>query len=72
MALWVLRLALSVLAATSAIATLVHTQTSTLRGLVSKDNRLQALCRRMKLFDFWEVNGPPDHCELSAGTLVCR
>jgi hypothetical protein len=39
---------------------------------VSKDNRLQALCRRMKLFDFWEVNGPPDHCELSAGTLVCR
>jgi hypothetical protein len=37
-----------------------------------QDARFQALCRRMALFDFWEVNGPPDHCELSAGTLVCR
>jgi len=37
-----------------------------------QDVRFQALCRRMKLFDFWEVNGPPDHCELSAGMLICR
>jgi hypothetical protein len=37
-----------------------------------QDIRFQALCRRMKLFDYWQVNGPPDHCELTAGTLVCR
>ena len=37
-----------------------------------QDVRFQALCRRMKLFDYWQVNGPPDHCDLSAGTLVCR
>jgi len=37
-----------------------------------QDARFQALCRRMALFDFWQANGPPDHCELSAGRLVCR
>jgi TolB-like protein len=37
-----------------------------------QDVRFQALCRRMGLFDFWQANGPPDHCELSAGELVCR
>jgi hypothetical protein len=37
-----------------------------------QDGRFQALCRRMGLFDFWQHNGAPDHCELSAGTLVCR
>jgi hypothetical protein len=39
---------------------------------VSKNNRFQALCRRMTLFDFWEVNGSPDNCALVAGTLVCH
>jgi TolB-like protein/tetratricopeptide (TPR) repeat protein len=37
-----------------------------------RDARFQAMCRRMGLIDFWERNGPPDHCELSAGVLVCR
>jgi hypothetical protein len=26
----------------------------------------------MALFDYWQHNGPPDHCELSAGALICR
>jgi hypothetical protein len=26
----------------------------------------------MALFDYWQRNGPPDHCELSAGALICR
>jgi adenylate cyclase len=37
-----------------------------------QDVRFQALCRRMSLFDFWEQHGPPDHCELRGGTLICR
>lgn len=37
-----------------------------------QDARFQALCRRMALFDFWQRNGPPDRCELDAGTLICR
>lgn len=37
-----------------------------------QDVRFQAMCRRMALLDFWQGNGPPDHCELSAGALVCR
>jgi len=36
-----------------------------------QDQRFQALCRRMSLFDFWQVNGPPDRCQLIAGRLVC-
>ena len=27
---------------------------------------------RELLFDLWQLNGPPDYCELVAGTLVCR
>ncbi len=37
-----------------------------------QDARFQAICRRMGLLDFWQRNGPPDRCELSAGVLVCR
>jgi TolB-like protein len=37
-----------------------------------QDVRYQAICRRMGMMDFWQRNGPPDHCELSAGGLVCR
>jgi TolB-like protein len=37
-----------------------------------QDARFQAMCRRMGLMDFWQRNGPPDGCELSAGVLVCR
>jgi hypothetical protein len=37
-----------------------------------QDVRFQEMCRRMAMFDLWQLNGPPDHCELIAGTLVCR
>jgi TolB-like protein len=37
-----------------------------------QDARFQAMCRRMAMFDLWQLNGPPDNCELSAGRLVCR
>ena len=37
-----------------------------------QDARFQAMCRRMALFDYWERNGPPDHCEVRAGTVICR
>jgi TolB-like protein len=37
-----------------------------------QDVRFQGMCRRMALFDFWQRNEAPDHCELSAGALVCR
>jgi len=37
-----------------------------------QDGRFQAMCRRMGLMDFWQVNGPPDRCELNAGVLACR
>ncbi len=37
-----------------------------------QDARFQAMCRRMAMFDLWQRNGPPDNCELVAGTLVCH
>jgi hypothetical protein len=37
-----------------------------------QDARFQGMCRRMALFDYWQRNGPPDHCELSAGALICH
>jgi hypothetical protein len=37
-----------------------------------QDPRFQLICRRMGLFEYWNVYGPPDHCELKAGQLICR
>jgi TolB-like protein len=37
-----------------------------------EDPRFQSLCRRMGLFDYWNKFGPPDHCELRNGKLICR
>jgi TolB-like protein len=37
-----------------------------------QDLRFQSLCRRMGLFDYWNKYGPPDHCELRNGKLICR
>jgi hypothetical protein len=28
--------------------------------------------RRMGLFDYWSKYGPPDHCELRNGKLICN
>ena len=36
-----------------------------------QDPRFQLMCRRMGLFDYWQVYGPPDNCELRAGQLIC-
>jgi len=30
------------------------------------------LCRRMGLFEYWNVYGPPDNCELKDGKLICH
>jgi TolB-like protein len=37
-----------------------------------QDERFQALCRRMAFFDLWQQRGPPDHCELKGGRLLCH
>jgi adenylate cyclase len=37
-----------------------------------QDPRFQALCQRMKLFDYWNKYGPPDNCVLRDGKLVCH
>jgi TolB-like protein len=37
-----------------------------------QDPRFQALCSRMKLFDYWNKYGPPDNSELRDGKLVCH
>ncbi len=36
-----------------------------------QDPRFQLICRRMGFFDYWQVYGPPDNCELRGGTLIC-
>jgi TolB-like protein len=37
-----------------------------------RDPRFQLICRRMGLFEYWDAYGPPDHCELKAGRLICQ
>jgi DNA-binding winged helix-turn-helix (wHTH) protein len=36
------------------------------------DPRYQTLCRRMRLFDYWQAHGPPDNCELRDSVLICH
>jgi len=36
-----------------------------------RDPRFQLICRRLGLFDYWNVFGPPDGTELRAGQLIC-
>lgn len=37
-----------------------------------QDPRFQALCSRMRLFDYWNKYGPPDNHELRDGKLICH
>ena len=37
-----------------------------------RDERFQALCRRMAFFDFWQHSGPPENCTLEGGRLLCH
>ncbi len=36
-----------------------------------KDVRFQTFVERLGLVDYWNQYGPPDHCELRDGRLVC-
>ena len=35
------------------------------------DPRFHALVRRIKLLDYWKVQGPPDDCTLDAEQVLC-
>jgi TolB-like protein len=39
---------------------------------VRQDARFQDLCRRLRLFEYWEKHGAPDNCELRDGRLICH
>jgi TolB-like protein len=36
-----------------------------------QDPRFQAMCRRMRMFEYWSKHGAPDKCELNGLTLIC-
>jgi hypothetical protein len=36
-----------------------------------RDVRFQALVARLGLVDYWNQYGPPDHCDLRNGRLIC-
>ncbi|HKE46067.1 MAG TPA: winged helix-turn-helix domain-containing protein [Steroidobacteraceae bacterium] len=37
-----------------------------------QDPRFQDFARKLRLFEYWEVHGPPDACELRNGRLICH
>jgi hypothetical protein len=37
-----------------------------------QDARFQALAGRLGFFEYWQIYGPPDGCELRDGRLICH
>jgi TolB-like protein len=37
-----------------------------------QDSRFQDFARRLRLFDYWKVHGPPDNAELKDGKIICH
>ena len=37
-----------------------------------QDPRFQQLAVRLRLFDYWQVHGPPDNCSLVGERIACR